>query len=133
MTSSYTINTRTTHPSKVIHIKSPKKFTQTDIHLSDTPLFFPKGYEELFLAIYFALLPYIAGVLFIFFYVAEANMNLFLSLHEAQLSILTWAIGYEIIAALCLLWIAKMALTFTGKRLKPSAIKPFRNPPFIGA
>jgi len=133
MTSSYTINTRIAHPSKVIHIKSSKKFTETDIHLSDTPLFFPKGYEEVFLAIYFAILPYIVGVLFIFFYVAEGNVELFLSLYEAQVSILTWAIGYEIIAAFTLLWIAKMAIVFTNKSLKPNPIKHFRTTQFANA
>ncbi len=128
MTSSRTINTGVTHTSKVNHMKAPKKFTQKEVDLAETPLFFPEGYEKIFLAIYFVSLPYIAGLLFLFFYVAEGSPELFLSLNEEQAFILTWAIGYEIIASLILLWIMKMAIGFANESRKPGIKKQFRRP-----
>ncbi|MCW8821452.1 MAG: hypothetical protein OQK45_04420 [Sulfurovum sp.] len=127
MTHNRTINTRVEHSSKVNHIKSPKNFTQKNVDLAETPLFFPEGYEKIFLAIYFITLPYIAGLLFLFFYVAEGHPELFLSLNEESSFMLTWAIGYEIIAGLILLWIMKMAFGFANESRKPG-VKEFRRP-----
>ena len=128
MTSSRTINTRVAHTQKVNHMKSPQKFTQKNVDLAETPLFFPEGFEKIFLAIYFVSLPYIAGLMFLFFYIAEGQIELFLSLNEEQAFILTWTIGYEIIAALILLWIVKMSLSFANESRKPGIQKQFRRP-----
>ena len=128
MTSSRTINTRIAHSSKVNHMRSPKKFSQKNVDLAESPLFFPEGYEKIFLAIYFITLPYISGLFFLFFYVAGGSPELFLSLHEKQAFILTWAIGYENIAALILLWIVKMSLGFVNESRKPGIQKQFRRP-----
>jgi hypothetical protein len=114
MTSSRTIHTRVAHTPKINHSKSPKRFTQKEVDLRETPLFFPEGYEKIFLAIYFVTLPYIAGLLFLFFYVAKGSFELFMSLNEKQVFILTWAIGYEIIAALVMLWMVKMSISFAN-------------------
>jgi len=65
------------------------------------------------MAIYFILLPYIAGLLFLFFYVANGKTELFLSLNDDSSFILTWAIGYEIIATLAILYIIKSAISFS--------------------
>ena len=127
MTSSRTINTKVAHTPKVNHIKSPKKFTQKEVDLAETPLFFPEGYEKIFLTIYFVTLPYIAGLLFLFFYVSEGSPELFLSLSEESSFLLTWTIGYEIIAALILLWIVKMALGFANAS-RQAGQKQFRRP-----
>ena len=94
---------------------SSKKFTEKKVTFNDTPLFFPEGFEKIFLALYFISLPYIAGLLFLFFYIAEGDFELFLSLDENNSFLFTWAIGYEIIAVLILLYIAKSAITFTGR------------------
>lgn len=128
MTSSRTINTRIAHSSKVNHMRSPKKFSQKNVDLAESPLFFPEGYEKIFLTIYFITLPYISGLFFLFFYVAGRSPKLFLSLHEKQAFILTWAIGYEIIAALIMLWIVKMSLGFVNESRKPGIQKQFRRP-----
>ena len=127
MTASRTIHSTISHTSQVNHMKSPKKFSQKNVDLAETPLFFPEGFEKIFLAIYFVSLPYIAGLLFLFFYIAEGKVELFLSLNEEQAFILTWAIGYEIIAALILLWIVKMSLSFANESRK-SGVKQFRRP-----
>ncbi|WP_295418232.1 hypothetical protein [Sulfurovum sp.] len=93
--------------------KSAKKFTEKEVTFDDAPLFFPEGFEKIFLVIYFISLPYIAGLLFLFFYVAEGKKELFLSLNEESSFILTWAIGYEILATLAILYIVKSAISFS--------------------
>ena len=114
MTPNRVIHTNVGHAPKVNHKKSSKKFTQKEVDLTETPLFFPEGYEKIFLTIYFVTLPYIAGLLFLLFYVAKGSFELFLSLNEKQVFILTWAIGYEIIAALVMLWMVKMSISFSN-------------------
>ena len=128
MTSSRPIHTSIANTSQVKHMKAPKKFTNKQVDLAETPLFFPEGFEKIFLAMYFIALPYIAGLLFLFFYVAEGKIELFLSFNEEQAFLLTWTIGYEIIAALILLWVVKMALGFANESRKPGIKKQFRRP-----
>ena len=91
---------------------SPKKFTGKVVTFDDTPLFFPEGFEKIFLAIYFVVLPYIAGLLFLFFFVSNGNVEVFSSLNQESSFILTWAVGYETLAILALLYIAKSAISF---------------------
>ena len=116
------------HRTQGNRLRQPKKFSKQNVDLAETPLFFPEGYEKIFLAIYFVTLPYIAGLLFLFFYVAEGAPELFLSLNEESSFMLTWVIGYEIIAALTMLWILKMALGFANESRKPGIQKQFRRP-----
>ena len=106
----------------------PGKFTQQNVDLAKTPLFFPEGFEKIFLIIYFITLPYIAGLFFLFFYVAEGSIELFVSMSDESSFMLTWTIGYEIIAALIILSIVKMAIGFANESRKQSAKKPFRRP-----
>jgi len=123
-----TMHATMTHPVKEKPIKNKSsKFSQQEVDLSETPLFFPEGYEKLFIAIYFISLPYIAGLLFQFFYIADGKKELFLSLNEQSSFILTWAIGYEIIATIILLFIIKMAISFTNNSRKSGA-REFRRP-----
>jgi len=106
----------------------PKKFSQQDVDLAQTPLFFPEGFEKIFLFIYFITLPYIAGLFFLFFYVAEGSIDLFVSLNDDSSFLLTWTIGYEIIAAIIILSIVKMAIGFANKSRQPSVKKQFKRP-----
>lgn len=123
-----TMHATMTHPPKEKPIRNKSsKFSQQEVDLSETPLFFPEGYEKLFLAIYFVSLPYIAGLLFQFFYIADSKKELFLSLNEQSSFILTWAIGYEIIATLILLYIIKMAISFANDNRK-AGVREFRRP-----
>ena len=122
-------NTHVTYAPKKKPIRNESdKFSQQKITFDDTPLFFPPGMEKLFLLIYFVTLPYIAGLLFLFFYVGEGKTELFLSLNEESSFILTWAIGYEIIAALVLLYIVKMAISFSVENSRKGAKKNFQRP-----
>jgi hypothetical protein len=63
--------------------------------------------------IYFISIPYIVGLVFLYFYVASGKTETFLALSESSSFILTWAIGYEIIAVVSLIWIIKNAITFS--------------------
>jgi len=111
-----------------LSIAKSANFTQQEVDLTETPLFFPAGFEKIFLAIYFITLPYIAGLLFLFFYVAEGKAELFLSLNDESSFILTWAIGYEIIASLILLYIVKMAVSFSIENNKKGRNTHFKRP-----
>ena len=95
--------------------KNDVKFLQQEVNLKSTPLYFPEGFEKLFLAMYFILLPYITGLLFLFFYISKGKYEIFLSLNQDYFFILTWAIGYEILAILILLYIIKSAFSFSKK------------------
>ena len=122
-------NTHVTYaPKKKPLRNSNDKFSQQNITFNDTPLFFPVGMEKLFLLIYFVTLPYIAGLMFLFFYVGEGKAELFLSLNEESSFILTWAIGYEIIAGLLILYIIKMAISFSITNGKKGAKRSFQRP-----
>ena len=116
--------THFSHPQK--RIKSVdgigKSFTKQEVKLQDTPLFFPEGFEKVFLAIYFVSLPYILGLIFLFFYIAEGKLEVFVSVNSESPFFITWAIGYEILAALIILWIIKSAISFTNQNTKKKNI-----------
>jgi len=123
-----TMHATMTHPLKEKPIRNKNtKFSQQDVDLANTPLFFPQGYENIFMAIYFVSLPYIAGLLFQYFYIADRKKELFLALNEESSFLLTWAIGYEIIATIILLYIVKMAVSFANENRK-SGVQEFRRP-----
>ena len=97
-------------------IQRPAGYFSKEVDLQKTPiLFFPPGKEMLFLGIYFAILPYITGLLFMFFVVAKGNPALFTSLKATDSFIMVWAIGYEILAAIIILWIIKNAIAYSLK------------------
>jgi len=113
------------HEKKKFH--SENSFGKQEVRYEDTPLFFPPGLEKLFLLIYFVSLPYIAGLLFLFVYVAKSKYETFLTLVQESSFLMTWAIGYEILAVLILLYIVKMAITFSIWN-KSGAKKNFKRP-----
>lgn len=122
-------NTHVTYAPKPKPLKNESdKFSQKQITFEDTPLLFPAGFEKLFLLLYFITLPYIAGLMFLFFYVGEGRTELFLSLNEDSSFILTWAIGYEILASLILLYIVKLAISFSINNSRRGARKNFKRP-----
>jgi len=51
--------------------------------------------------------------MFLYFYIANGKTETFLALSESSSFILTWAIGYEIIAVISLLLIVKSAISFS--------------------
>ena len=87
-----------------------------EVDLQKTPfLLFPPGKEMLFLGIYFITVPYIVGILFLFTYIAEFNISVFRAVGTDSSLLLTWTVGYEIIAAIILLYIMINAVKFSLK------------------
>ena len=87
-------------------------FLNQNVDLVDS-IMFPEGYENFMLAIYFLTVPYITGIiglLFIFFYIGKGDTTTFLALNDDYPFLVAWAIGYEMLAAIILLWIAKLWL-----------------------
>ena len=84
-------------------------FMNQNVDLVDSILF-PEGYENIMLAVYFLTIPYLVGLVFIFFYIGKGDYTVFLALSEGNSFLIAWAIGYEITAAIILLWIAKLGL-----------------------
>ncbi len=74
----------------------------------DPPLFglIPEGYEGITYLMLFIFLPKLAGMAFFFFYVSGASFELY-SKAGAGGFLLDWAVGYEILATLTLLYIGK--------------------------
>ena len=101
-----------------------QSFTQQEVDLQKTPfLFFPPGKEMLFLGIYFVTIPYIVGLVFLFFYVSKGKASTFGSLSIDSNFFLVWALGYEIVAAFILLMIVKSAISFSLKNSQNSGKK----------
>lgn len=82
--------------------KTPS-FASQSINLKDY-LYVPEGMEFIVYTLYFALIPYIFGIVFLFFAVASADLDNFMLLNVSQV-LIVWAIGYEIVATLSLAWI----------------------------
>jgi hypothetical protein len=99
-------------------------YMQQEVDLKKTPiLFFPPGKEMLFLGIYFITLPYIAGLIFLFFYVSDGKAATFGAISVDSNFFLVWTIGYEILAALIVLIIIKNAIMFSIRNSR----RPRRN------
>ena len=96
-----------------INQKIPEKFSQKEVTFDDIPLFFPRGFEKFFLILYTIALPYITGTLFLFFYVSNGQSDLYFSLNDHASFIFSWIIGYEILAAIALIFIVKSAISYT--------------------
>jgi len=77
----------------------------------------PAGLEGLMYSIYFLLIPYAVGALFLFFFIAHVSFDKFLQLDLASLFIV-WAIGYELIAFMLLFIIFLSYLSYLKKASK---------------
>ena len=102
-------------------------YMKKPVDLQKTPfLFFPPGKEMLFLGIYFLILPYIAGLLFLFFYVSEGEASVFgsITVNSDANFFLVWIIGYEILATIAILWIIKNAIFFSMQNAKKASTPP---------
>jgi len=77
----------------------------------------PEGYENLMFGAYFIAVPYIAGVLFLYLFVAGGHVENFMVLEISKFFIV-WAIGYEVVAASLLLIIFYSFLNFSKNKNK---------------
>ena len=78
-------------------------FSSQTINLEDY-LYVPEGMEFIVYTLYLVLIPYIFGIVFLFFAVAGADFNNFMLLDLTH-AFIVWTIGYEIVATLSLTWI----------------------------
>jgi len=96
---------------QVLQTPSLNTLKNKDIVLEKMSYIFPKGYEKTFLLLHTLILPYVAGLLFIFFYIAEANMYLFSSMIDDHSFFLTWCIGYELLMFMFIIGLIMKSLT----------------------
>jgi len=83
--------------------KRNRSFTSKEVDVKDI-VWAPEGYEGAFVFLYIITIPYIAGAIFLFFAVAQADYDSFMKLNTSAFFIV-WAIGYEIVATISLIWI----------------------------
>jgi len=107
--------------------KNRKSFIHQEISIETFPLL-PEGYEQIALFIYILLLPYIAGIIFLFTYISKWDYNIYLSLNNSHSYMLTWCIGYEIIAGITLLVIIKNAISYSLRSIHSHTKKRFQRP-----
>jgi hypothetical protein len=83
--------------------------------------FLPEGYEKAMIAFYSITLPYLAGVSFLFLFIARAKMEYFFEFSLTSFFVI-WAIGYEVCAVLMmvgiLLWWLKYLSTGGNEKQK---------------
>ena len=75
-------------------------FLDKKYSLSDIFIFLPQKYEKIYFIFYLIVTPYIIGVFFIFIYVANMQVDIYLSFHYRYEPLFAWAIGYEILATI---------------------------------
>ena len=89
------------------------EFMSADVHDSEFGII-PEGYGGIFYLTFLIFAPWLTGLAFMFFYVAGGDIDTFNGLESSPL--LTWVIGYEIIATLTLLLIFKKLLVYLFSR-----------------
>jgi len=109
--------------------KAVKSFSKQKIEMEQAPFFFPPGYEYIFLSVYVLTIPYVTGILFLFFYIANANFELFLSINGKSAFLFTWAIGYEILATIFFIFIIKLFIdSVKAEHARDQLQQKFRRP-----
>ena len=92
---------------KTNKILSTKEFLEKDIDVKNIS-FVPSGDFGIFMSILFV--PYVTGFIFMFFYLFDENFDSSLYMLEKHSFFLLWAIGYELIAFIFVLWTIKMVI-----------------------
>ena len=100
--------------SKKLQKEKVKSFLQRKVTLSDY-INLPDGVQELLFFSLFLVIPYVVGIVVIFFLVAKASLETYERLNMDSY-FLSWTIGYEVLGLLVLLLITKMALTFKSAK-----------------
>jgi len=65
----------------------------------------PEGYETFMFIIYFLTIPYLAGLTFLYLFIADGSFSHFLNFKITSYFVI-WMIGYEVVAAIMLTLIA---------------------------
>ncbi len=77
-----------------------ESFSSQEVHIEDY-LYVPEDWKNVFYALYFTFVPYLTGVVFLFFAVAGGDYVNFKLLDISAL-LIVWIIGYEIVATFLL-------------------------------
>jgi hypothetical protein len=101
-------------------------FSQQPVSLTNSPLLFPNGLENVFAGLYFIFLPYLTGIVFLFIFVSKGSIDIFQSLNSQSSFFFSWCIGYECLAGIILLWIIKSAVLFSvqNKKTNKEFVRP---------
>ena len=93
-----------------------RSFLSQKLYLTDF-INLPEGTLNLVLFIAFVIIPYIAGLAFIFFLIANANFDTFENINiNINDYLIYWTIGYELLAFTLMLFVIKSAINF--KKIK---------------
>lgn len=90
--------------------KKTKSFGSQEIHARDI-VFVIDGLEAYFYTFYFITVPYMTGVLFLFLAIAGGDFGSLVIL-DLTAFFIVWAIGYEIVATISLIWIFVLFLKY---------------------
>jgi hypothetical protein len=80
--------------------RKANSFAQKEININDY-VFAPEGYETFMFIIYFITVPYLAGLSFLYLFIAKGDFSHFLNFKISSFFVI-WAIGYEVVAAILL-------------------------------
>ncbi|MEA1919187.1 MAG: hypothetical protein U9N52_05055 [Campylobacterota bacterium] len=83
--------------------KNKDNFGSQEVDVKDF-IISPEGWEGIMFTFYFLSIPYITGIIFLFLFIARADMENFL-VFDLTAFFVVWAIGYEIVASLILITI----------------------------
>ncbi len=89
-------------------------FGSQDVDIKDY-IISPEGWEGIMFAFYFLSIPYIAGIIFLFLFIARADMESFL-VFDLTSFFVVWAIGYEIVASMLLIGIFISYIKYMSKK-----------------
>ncbi len=90
--------------------KKNKSFANQEVKPSDI-VFVIDGFEAYFYTFYFISVPYMTGVLFLFLAIAGGDFGSLVIL-DLTAFFIVWAIGYEIVATVSLIWIFVLFLKY---------------------
>jgi hypothetical protein len=78
--------------------KKRESFSSQEVDVKDY-IISPEGWEGIMFTFYFLAIPYITGIVFLFLFIARADMESFL-VFDLTSFFIVWAIGYEIVASI---------------------------------
>ncbi len=94
--------------------RESKSFFSQKVYLNDF-INLPEGTLNILLFIAFVVIPYIAGIAFIFFLIANANFDTFENININDY-LIYWTIGYELLASMLMILVIFSAIKFKKSR-----------------
>lgn len=80
--------------------RNTESFAQKEVDIK-AYIFAPEGYETFMFIVYFITIPYLAGLSFLYLFIAKGDFSNFLNFKISSFFVI-WAIGYEVVAAILL-------------------------------